>query len=102
MKALYKARVTFVTDEYLPDEKFKSPFKANVFVNGNAASINQGDVRVDRLTAVSVTTVKDPDGPKGAEVLEISGRSDYLRDMGLAEEDQRTTIRVKGGVCQGC
>lgn len=108
MKALRKARVTWVTDQYLPDPNYHDSFLADVFVNGNNAVMNAFDkasgdmVRVDRLLSVTVQIRKDPDGPKGAEILEISGRSEYLKDMGLAEDEQLTTIRVKGGKCETC
>lgn len=98
MKSFRKARVEWVTDEYLPDPRFKSGFKADVFVNGSAAVINVGDERVDRL--LFVTTQERKDGKD--EVLEISGRSEYLRNMKLHPDEQTVTVRVKGAKCLTC
>lgn len=100
MKSFRRARVSWVSENYLGPE-YDGEFKADVFINGNAAVINQGDNRVDRLTNVSVSTVKDPK-KKGAEITEVKGRSSYMREMNLHPEDQIVTFRVSGGACMGC
>lgn len=100
MKAFRKARVTLLSEPYLDDAEF--PKLADVFVNGSAAAINVGDRRIDRLTNITTSEKKGRDKDGEYTETEISGRSDYLKDMNLHRDDQTVRISVRGGVCLTC
>lgn len=110
MKSFRQARVTWVSDStYLGNRT--SPMTANVHISGNAAVVDapyldgdgqpiagEGLERVERLLDVAVS-----EGGKGKEAYtEVTGRSEFLKQMGLHPNDQSVTIRVKGGKCLTC
>jgi hypothetical protein len=100
-----RARVTLLGDyaEALGGNRKEHPqFQANVFVNGSAAVINgrpltagDSDERVDRILDAVTTQESDT-------AVTISGRSEYLQEMGLMPADQKVSFRVEGGKCEGC
>lgn len=118
MKHIQGATLTWDTDKYpLPESMsdggeeipLGSPLRGVLVVqNGSKAVIsinsarNRPALRVDQLTDVRFEEQKRRPGSKEALKYTLTGRSVYLRDMGMEPEDQEVSLVIEGGQCRTC